>query len=144
MGSNLKLSKKQSLKIITFSDLNSSSTQLFLRFKVLPFFDFVKFLNIIFMYNVLNLHLPSSICETFKISSLTVNARNNRYPSRLKPGILRLPKVYTTHFGNHSIRYQAILSWNLLQNFSTFNNISDISLSQLKQLSKMYFLSLLA
>ena len=136
--------QKQSLKIITFSDFNSSSTQLFLRFKVLPFFDFVKFLNIIFIYNVLNLRLPSSICETFKISSLTVNARNNRYPSRLKPGILRLPKVYTTHFGNHSIRYQAILSWNLLQNFSTFNDISDISLSQLKQLSKMYFLSLLA
>ena len=133
--------QKRSLRIISFSDFDFPSASLFLRFNILPFFDYVKFLNITFIYNILNSNLPKSVRDTFQISCLTFNSRQINHPTRLKLGILQLPRTKTVHFGDRSIRYQAILSWNRLQNFSTYNDISNISLSKLRQLAKLFFLS---
>ena len=129
--------QKRALRIITFSDFNSPSSPLFLRFHLINFIDSVKLLNIIFVYNVLNSSLPHSITNIFDFS---FNIRDRHNP-RLKQGSLKLPYCSTVSFGNRSIYYQSVLAWNLLQNFLPIENLSLISLSRLKYLCKFYFLS---
>jgi len=92
--------QKRSLRIISFSDFDFPSAPLFLRFNILPFFDYVKFLNITFIYNILNSNLPKSVRDTFQISCLTFNSRQINHPTRLKLGILQLPRTKTVHFGD--------------------------------------------
>ena len=134
--------QKTSLRLLTFSDYNSPSSTLFLSLKILSFFDFIKYQNILLVYNLLNRKMPSPLCDTFNLSSLTVNARLNHFPTRVKSGILQLPRVSTVHFGNYSIRYQSVLSWNLVQNFLDVDDLSTLSLDRLKYLVRFYFLSL--
>ena len=133
--------QKNALRLINFSDFQAPSFPLFLEFRILSFFDFIKFLNIILVHQLLNRKLPTPLCSTFDLDSLTLNARLNRYPSRAKTGILQLPRISTVRFGDHSIRYQSILSWNLLQNFLSVDDMSSLSLNRLKHLVKFYFLS---
>ena len=133
--------QKRALRIISFSDYNSPSSPLFLQFKILSFFDFVKFLNIILIFKSLNNMLPDSLTDVLNLTPLTVNARTSHHPSRLKRGILLLPRTSTISYGNFSIRYQSILSWNILQNFLNIDNLSTLSYSKLKFLIKSYYLS---
>lgn len=131
--------QKQALRIMSFSDFRSPSSPLFLRFKTLSFFDFIKFLNIIFIFKLLNNQLPTILNFTFDLKRS--NQHNRGHLSRAKPGILKLPRVLTVSFGNNSIRYQSILSWNELQNYLAVDDMSSLEMYRLKYLSKFYFLS---
>ena len=131
--------QKQALRIMTFSDFQAPSSPLFLHFRFLSFFDFVKFLNILFLFKLLNRHLPSPLYDTFDVKRL--NQNNRSHLSRTKPGLLQLPKVQTFSHGNNSIHYQSVLSWNLIQNYLSVNDMSTLALGRLKYLTKFYFLS---
>ena len=133
--------QKNALRLISFSDFNAPSSPIFLNFRILSFFDSIQLLNIILIHQLLNHKLPLPLCTLFDLDSLSRNARLNRFPSRTKTGILQLPRVSSVRFGNHSIRYQSILSWNLVQNFLTIDDISTLSLNRLKSFVKFYFLS---
>ena len=50
-------------------------------------------------------------------------------------------RVSTVGFGNHSLSYQAVASWNLLQQYINIDDLSTLSLNRLKYLAKFYFLS---
>ena len=129
--------QKRALRIITFSDFNASSSPLFLRLGILNFFDFIKYLNIVFVYNVINCNCPISILDAF---NFTFNIRD-RETARLKKGILRLPKCSTISFGNRSIHYQSVLAWNNLQQYLSVVDLSLLPFHRLKYLTKFYFLS---
>lgn len=133
--------QKRALRIITSSDFNAPSSPLFLQLRLLSFFDFIKLQNIILIHQALNSKLPSPLIELLDLQSVTLNARNNDRPSRAKPGLLRLPRVSTVSFGNHSIQYQSIQSWNVLQSYLPIEDISILSLNRLKYFAKFYFLS---
>ena len=130
--------QKQVLRIISFSDFQAPSSPLFLRFKTLPFFDFVESINIIFIFNILNNKIPSALTDTLKVERCYQHGRGHL--SHTKSGLLKLPNVSSVLFGNNSFRYQSILSWNLLQNYLAINDMSTLVLG-LKYLIKFYFLS---
>ena len=88
--------QKQAFRIISFSDFRAPSSPLFLRYKVLSFLDFVKYLNIIFIYKHLNKILPLPVLDTFILNRLNESNRSHRS----KPGLLKLPEVRTVTFGN--------------------------------------------
>ena len=90
------------------------------------------------MYNLLNENLPTPLYDTFDLVDIT---RVESRPQRTKSGLLRFPKVSTVRFGNYSLTYQSVASWNLLQNYLDVDNMSNLSLGRLKYLIKFYFLS---
>ena len=124
---------------MTFSKFNSHSLPLFTQLRILPFQDFVKFLNIIFLFNLLNKNLPPPFYETFDLRDMTRISLHP--PRRTKTGLLRLPQVSTLRFGNYSLSYQAVVSWNLLQQNINVDNLSTLSINKLKYWAKFYFLS---
>ena len=70
------LLQKKAVRLMTFSKFNSHSLPLFTQLRILPFQDFVKFLNIIFLFNLLNKNLPSPFYETFDLRDLTRIKKN--------------------------------------------------------------------
>ena len=58
-----------------------------------------------------------------------------------KYGLLKLPEVSTVTYGNYSSLYQSILSWNELQKFLTFDDLSTLELDRFKDLTRLYYLS---
>ena len=66
----------------------------------------VKLLKYILSHN----KMPDAIQNTFVVDF------THTQPTRANDvGLLNLPLVKTTSFGKHSIRYNALLSWNLVQ-----------------------------
>ena len=112
---------------------------LFYWFKLLSFFDFVKYLNIIFLFKLLNHKLPLPLLQSLKYKRLNDTDRHNVI--RCKSGLLKIPEVTTVTYGNYSILYQSILVWNEIQKFLAYDDISTIALDRLKDLTKLYFLS---
>ena len=131
--------QKKAVRLMTFSDFDAHSLPLFTQLRMLSFHDFTKFTNIIFTFNLLNYNLPAPLYDTFHLHDMT--HLNLRRPRRAKTGLLRLPKVTTVRFGNHSLSYQAVASWNLLQQYINIDDLSTLSLNKLKYLAKFYFLS---
>ena len=131
--------QKKAVRLITFSEFDAHSLPLFTQLRILSFNDFVKYSNIIFIFNLLNTNLPVPLHKTFDVNYMTQICRFR--PRRTKTGILRQPKVSTVRFGNHSLRYQSIVSWNILQNYIKVDNLSELSINRLKYLTKFYFLS---
>ena len=94
--------QKQAFRIISFSDFQVPYSPLFLRFKTLPFFDFVESINIIFIFNILNNKIPSALTDTLKVERCYQHGRGHL--CRTKPGLLKLLKVSSVLFGNNSFR----------------------------------------
>ena len=133
-------SRVLTLQKITFSNFWSPSSPIFLSQKVLPVFDYVKLPNVILIHQIKNKNLPMALLKTFDLESLAFNVRNHR-PRRTKPGLLKLPIISTVFYGNHSVRYQCVVFWNLLQSFLNFDDLSRLSLNRLKYFVNFYFLS---
>ena len=134
------IQQKQALRLMSFSNFRAHSSPLFQDYKILTFFDFVKYLNILFIFKFFNRILPIPIQECHEINrQVTVTNRQDVY--RGKYGLLNLPEVNTVTYGNQSILYQSILAWNELQRFFTFDDMSSLELDRLKDLIKLYYLS---
>ena len=131
--------QKQALRIMTFSDFRAHSSPLFLNHTLLSFFDFIKYLNILFIYKIFNRMLPPPLQEHFILTRLNDVDRHD--VMRCKSGLLKLPEVTTVTYGNYSVLYQSILSWNELQKFLSFDDMSTLELDRLKDLIRLYYLS---
>ena len=93
--------QKQALRIMSFSDFRAHSFPLFLDFKLLSFFDFVKYLNILFLFKLLNQKLPLPLLQSLKYKRLNDSDRHN--VMRCKSCLLKIPEVNTVTYGNYSI-----------------------------------------
>ena len=91
--------QKKAARLITFSEYDAHSLPLFTQLRILAFNDFVRYSNIIFIFNLLNTNLPVPLHKTFDVNDMTQICRFQ--PRRTKTGILRQPKVSTVRFGNH-------------------------------------------
>ena len=69
--------QKQALRIMSFSDFRAHSLPLFLRFKFLSFPDFVKYLNILFIFKLMNEDLPPPLLQTFQFKRLNDTDRHD-------------------------------------------------------------------
>ena len=131
--------QKQALRIMTFSDFRAHSSPLFLNHTLLTFFDFIKYLNILFIYKIFNRMLPSPLQEHFILTR--INDVDRHEVMRCKSGLLKLPEVTTVTYGNYSVLYQSIISWNELQKFFSFDDMSTLELDRLKDMIRLYYLS---
>ena len=129
--------QKFAVRIITFSTWKSPTKPLFIELKLLNFFDFVKLSNILLIQKLIKNEIPQVLCDSFDLCK----TQGCRQSSRKKHGVLSLPRVHTSSFGIYSIRYQAIITWNLIQKSFSFDDISDLSSNQLHFWLKFYFLS---
>ena len=89
------------------------------------------------MFNFLNKFLPAPLYVTFNLARLTPVTHHQR---RTKTGILWAPRVRTVRFGNYSLAYRSVLSWNVLQNYLPFDNLSKKSLNKLKYFVTIYYI----
>lgn len=132
--------QKQALRIMSFSDFRAPSNPLFLNYTLLTFFDFIKYLNILFVFKFFNRILPIPLQDCHEMNRL-ITITNRQDVFRGKYGLLELPEVKTVTYGNQSILYQSISAWNELQKFLTFDDMSTLEWDRLKDLIKFYYLS---
>ena len=87
-----------------------SPSGLYANFGVLKFYDMIHLQNILLLDKLSRNEMPDAIQSTFAVNF------SHTHPTRSDNiGLLNLPLVETTSFGKHSIRYNALLSWNHIQ-----------------------------
>ena len=67
--------------------------------------------NILLVHNLMNKKLPNSIQSTFAVDFTLIHDNPRANPS----GLFNLPHVKTVTYGENSIRYNALSSWNYIQ-----------------------------
>ena len=98
------------MRIMAFKAPRDSASDLYANFGVLKFSDMVHLQNILFLEKLSHNKMPDAIQNTFVVDF------THTQPTRANDvGLINLPLVETTSFGKHSIRYNALLSWNLVQ-----------------------------
>ena len=132
------LLQKRAIRIICNASYRAHTDTLFLDLRILKFFDFVKYLNLLFVYNFLNNKLPSAFNNIFHFHRSTFS----QFTRRSKKCFLALYNFKTATYGQYSIQNQAISIWNHLHETIHLDDLSVLSFSELKHWSKLYFLSL--
>ena len=101
----------------------------------MKFFDLIKLLNIVLIFQVLLNSAPSALINVYNLS---------KYPDFHKTrgnllGLLSRPQCSTTKFGTMSIIYQSIVQWNELQLLYPGTDLTSISKNNLNNLYKKIF-----
>ena len=108
--SNIKplyLLQKRAVRIISFSSFLEHSSPIFKSFKIIKFFDLVKFITAVFMYKFHNQLLPS-VFSNFFTPVRNIHNYNTRLASKSS---FALPSS-RTNFGIFSIKFQGPKTWN--------------------------------
>ena len=102
--------QKKCLRIISFSNFNVETNQLFVNLEIPKVTDWIFKCNITLVHETLNEFSPLSLKNTlnFKTISHQYHTRNRN----LK--LLERRKARTLNFGLKSIQYQSLLNWNQL------------------------------
>ena len=129
--------QKRAVRIITFSRRDSASGPIFIDLKRLKFFDLVQFLNVILIHDIYNGKMPIEICNTF---SFIIRGNSNVTRGPIK-GMIKVPFVQSKGYGEYSIKYQAIKTWNNVQKIFYQSSLFDISLNTLKSHLMLYYFS---
>ena len=128
--------QKCALRLITFSAPRSPSNPIFSNLGILKFFDLVEFLNILLVHQHFARDLPVDLLNTFNLSK--VNHSFNTRGSSL--GLLKVSSVNTKTYGLYSLLRLSIQQWNRLQRSFPDTNLFEISQSNLKHLSRKFYL----
>ena len=98
--------KKKCIRLLTFSDFNAHSNNLFFNLDLLKLQDVLEYSVIIFFFNLYKGRIPNVLSTNFK-------ARNSihSYPTRSSNCLDRRP-VKTTRYGINSISYRGVSMWN--------------------------------
>ena len=125
-------SKKQCVRLLTFSNFIASSSPIFLNLKILKLPDLVKFLNILSIYNVLAKSSPTTLNNVYNLRKYP-NFHNTRGNAL---GLLTRPLNRTVKYGIDSIVYKSIVQWNELQLLHPGSDLSNLSIFELSKLYK--------
>jgi len=128
LRSNSRIHKlqKTAVRLLTFSNHDAHSKPIFEILNVLSISDQIFLLNIILIYQTLNLQTPLEIQNVMNLSYLPTTHLTRGSSNKL----LTKHSTRTSKYGIQSTRYQSILNWNILQ--SCFNNIDLTSISKYK------------
>ena len=105
--------QKIAVRMITFSDYNTTSKPLFTRTNILSVQDYVFKLNITLAHEILNHVSPIAVQQSLNLEYLPVTRITRGNQKKL----LKRPYVRTTKHGIYSMRYQSVIHWNRLQNY---------------------------
>ena len=129
-----KLTKK-CLRIITFSNFDAPSNQLFIDLKVLKIRDVIKLQTLKLAYEFWNGLLPNALVELFSPSNER-QTTNVCLRSSLKK-CLTTPQIKTVHSGDRSLRYKCVSLWNQLITKNTrIGHAEKFDLSQIYNVSQ--------
>ena len=104
----LEILQKKCLRILTFSDFNSHTNILFIKFKLLKIREIIKAQQLKLMFEFYNKLLPTDLLNLFRFNT---DVHNYLTISASKP-LLHIPRIYTVSFGNKSIKYHGPILWN--------------------------------
>ena len=116
--------QKKCMRLITFSDYNAHSNELYIKLNLLKVKDIIKVRNVILVHDLLNGKCPARVSSTFSLN----NYQHNHHTRGNKLGLLDRPTCKTLTYGINSITYQSILQWNDCQ--SQFPNSSLMNLAK--------------
>jgi len=129
--------QKTAVRLMTFSNLNSSSKPLFLQTNIMTLKEYVFMLNTNLAYQTLNYTSPIAIQQTLNLKHLS-----DRYLTRgVANNLLKRPPARTSKYGISSIRYQIVLHWNLLQSFYENIDLASTRPSRINKLIQDYLKS---
>ena len=102
--------QKKCLRIITFSDFNSHTNQLFIDLKLLKVRDLIKLHQLKFVYEFYKKVIPTDLQNLFKFSS-DIHTTNMSLISAQK-NLLHIPSIKTVTYCNKSIKFHCAKLWN--------------------------------
>ena len=119
--------QKKAIRILSFAPPFSHSSPLFARLGILKFNDLIHLQNVLLLKDIYHNLSPVSLIKTFNIDfTHTYNTRGK------SGGLVNLLSVNTKSFGSKSIRFQAIKSWNYMQNNYVILKFLDVHRNKLK------------
>ena len=140
----IEILQKKSVRIMTFSDFNSHTNNLFIDLKLLKVRDIIKSQQLKLVYEFYNNLLPTDLQSLFDYD----NEVHNYPTTSASKHLLHIPRIYTTTYGNKSIKYHCPILWNatVKSNIPIDNKIKNNisiyeihSISQLKKTLKKHF-----
>ena len=96
------------MRIITFSDFNSHTNQLFLNNEILQIDEIIKLNQLKLIYDYKNNLLPGDIQSLFNLE------RNihSYETSGVSKDLLHIPYIQSSKYGNKSLKFQGPFLWN--------------------------------
>ncbi len=115
--------QKKCIRIMTFSDFESHTNNLFLNLKLLKVRDVIKFQQLRLVYDFYNNALPTDLQNLFVF---TRNIHNYQLNS-IHRNLLHIPRIMTTTYGIKSLKYHCAELWNntFKRGISIDNNINN-------------------
>jgi len=128
--------QKKAVRLMEFAQRDSPSNPIFHNLEILKLEDLVKVESCLFINKSINKQQPEIFNDWFNFS-----CDSHAYPTRnANIGTLNV-NAYNSHFyGRCSFSNYAIKNWNFLQRSHPSTQLSDLSISQLKNLLKSHFL----
>ena len=114
--------QKKCIRILNSVSFNEHTNLLFYNNKIIKFPDVVKTNQLLFVKQFINKNLPDDLINLFTFST---NIHNYITRSSMNSGLF-IPKVSSTNYGLHSLKYVAPCAWNdfsrVHPEISKFNN----------------------
>ena len=124
------------MRIITFSDFNSHTNQLFLNNEILKIDEIIKLNQLKLIYDFKNNLLPGDIQSLFNLE------RNihSYETSGVSKDFLHFPSIQSYNYGNKSLKFQGPFLWN--KTVKQYPKLNDIkSTYRFKHFLKSIFLT---
>ena len=141
----LEVLQKKCVRIMTFSEFNSHTNELFCEFKLLKVRDIIKSQQLKLVYEFYKNILPTDLKSLFGFDR---DVHDYQTHSAFKH-LLHIPRIYTATYGNKSIKYHCPIVWNatvkndIIVDNDTKNNIAIdeiFNIHQFKRILKKHFL----
>ena len=116
----------KALRIINFLPNNYPISETYKKLNILKLRDFIKLQNTLFVKKCLENEIPSPFKNFFEKSQVLHQTRTS-----IK-NCVSLPLVETETYGTNSIKFQAVSTWNKLQQTANFD-LTDLKYSEAKQ-----------
>ena len=120
--------QKRCLRLITFSDFNAPSSEIFARLNLLKVSDLIQLRNITLVHDILNNKCPIRVSNVF---SLNYYQHNHQTRGNVNHLLVR-PSFRTFMYGTNSITYKSILQWNEFQSKFPDSQLTNFSRNKLK------------
>ena len=129
----IEILQKKCVRIMTFSDFNSHTNQLFIDLKILKVHDVIDLKQLELVFDFYNNSLPTDLKNLFILCS-DIHTTNMELNSAHKD-VIHIPSIKTVTYGNKSIKFHCAELWN--EKFKKGISI-DANVSHNKSIDKIY------
>jgi len=122
--------QKRCLRLMTFSDFNAPSSEIFAHLNLLKVSDLIKSRNVSLVHQILNAQCPPRISSIFSLNYYQHDHQTRGNSSHL----LSRPLFRTFMYGTNSITYKSIIQWNKLQQLFPDSTLTEFTKSRLNSI----------